>query len=508
MIKNQRKTGILLSYITLVANSLVGIIYTPFMTSTLGKAEYGIYQLVASFSAYLMLVDFGTGTTVTRYLSKFRAEKDPRGEENFLAMMIIQTAVLSLIAVSVGCGLYFSLDAMFTESLSVTELITFKKLFVLMIANVGVSLFDHVWQGICTADERFVYTNGMKLIRIFLRMGLITVLLLSGMGSIALLLVDLSLSVIFLALDILVAFRVVKVRIHFYCFDKPLFKETFLFASFILLQALINQLTTNAPKTVLGILMNPEAVAVYAVAMQIFVIYNTLSSTVSSVFLPKATRMVYSGADNTQLTDFVIIPGRFQFMILGIALAGFTLLGQDFILLWMSEEYRSAWLIALIVMVSSTIELVESVTTSIVLAKNKNGFRTGVMACISVLCVLLSVWLISAIGELGAPIATAVAYVVGYIIVLNIYYQKVIGLQVIRMFKEIFKGILPAVLLSLLLTIPIHLWLNTVSWTNFLLKAMYMIVVYVGCMLLFGMNASEKQTVRNLLSKICGKGNK
>ena len=502
MIKNQRKIGVLLSYITLAANSVVGIIFTPFMTSTLGKAEYGIYQLVASFSAYLMLVDFGTGTTITRYLSKFRAQQDKEGEENFLAMMTVQTAILSLVAVIGGMVIYFNLDSMFAATLTVAELATAKKLFLLMIANVAVTLFNHVWRGITTADERFVYNNGVKLVRIFLRMGLITVLLLLGFGSVSLILVDLSLSIFFLLLNMFMALRVVRARIKFHFFDTFLFKETFLFSSFILLQALINQLNTNAPKTILGMLLSPEAVAVYAVAMQIFVIYNSLSSTVSSVFLPKATRMVFSDADEIKLTDFVITPGRLQFMVLGIALAGFSVLGQDFILLWMGEEYKLAWLITLIVMVPSTIELIENVAVSIVLAKNKNGFRTGVLAGISLLNILISVVLIKMIGELGAPIATAITYVLGYIIVLNIYYKKVIGLQVGRMFKEIFKGTLPALLVTAIATVPVHLWLNQRSWIIFGVKAIYMLAIYTVCMLLFGMNPSEKQLVKNLLRKL------
>lgn len=502
MIKNQRKIGVILSYITLIANSAVGIIYTPFMTSTLGKAEYGIYQLVASFSAYLMLVDFGTGTTIARYLSKFRAQKDEKGEENFLAMMTVQTAILSFLAILGGVVIYFSLDTMFSSSLSSSELITAKKLFVLMIANVAVTLFSHVWRGITTADERFVYNNGTKLIRIFLRMGLITVLLLLGMGSVALILVDLSLSVTFLFLDMFMALKITKARIHFHYFDASLFKETFLFSCFILLQALINQLNTNAPKTILGIMLRPEAVAVYAVAMQIFVIYNSLSSTVSSVFLPKATRMVFSDADERKLTDFVIAPGRLQFMVLGIALAGFSILGQDFIHLWMGEEYKTAWLITIIVMVPSTIELVENVAVSIVLAKNKNGFRTGVLAGISLLNILCSVVLIKAVGELGAPIATAITYVLGYIIVLNVYYKKVIGLQIGRMFREIFRGTFPALLVTVVATIPIHLLLNERSWLIFVIKAIYMLAIYAVCMLSFGMNTAEKQMVKNLLRKL------
>ena len=54
---NQLKAGALLSYVLLGLNTLIGLLYTPFLLRMLGKSEYGLYSLAASVIAYLTVLD-------------------------------------------------------------------------------------------------------------------------------------------------------------------------------------------------------------------------------------------------------------------------------------------------------------------------------------------------------------------------------------------------------------------------------------------------------------------
>ena len=44
---NQLKAGIILNYILIFVNILVGLLYTPYMLEMMGQSEYGLYSLVA-----------------------------------------------------------------------------------------------------------------------------------------------------------------------------------------------------------------------------------------------------------------------------------------------------------------------------------------------------------------------------------------------------------------------------------------------------------------------------
>lgn len=73
---NQRKMGAVLSYVSIIASTLVGLLYTPFLISKLGQNEYGLYSLVSSIIGYLTVLDLGFGNAIIFYTAKYRATND------------------------------------------------------------------------------------------------------------------------------------------------------------------------------------------------------------------------------------------------------------------------------------------------------------------------------------------------------------------------------------------------------------------------------------------------
>ena len=61
-----RKQGVILSYILMIFEVLSTLLITPFLIRTLGQAEYGVYKLSASITAYLLLLDLGVGNAIIR----------------------------------------------------------------------------------------------------------------------------------------------------------------------------------------------------------------------------------------------------------------------------------------------------------------------------------------------------------------------------------------------------------------------------------------------------------
>ena len=58
MKSNQIKIGAILSYAIIIVNMIIGVIYTPILTSQLGQSEYGLYSLISSVISYLTILDF------------------------------------------------------------------------------------------------------------------------------------------------------------------------------------------------------------------------------------------------------------------------------------------------------------------------------------------------------------------------------------------------------------------------------------------------------------------
>ena len=99
---NQLKAGVVLSYIAIALNNIVGLLYTPFMLRMMGQNEYGLYSLVASIVAYLTVLDLGFGNAIIRYTAKFRTEGKVKEQYEMFGMFILLYSGIGLIAFCIG----------------------------------------------------------------------------------------------------------------------------------------------------------------------------------------------------------------------------------------------------------------------------------------------------------------------------------------------------------------------------------------------------------------------
>jgi O-antigen/teichoic acid export membrane protein len=122
----------------------------------------------------------------------------------------------------------------------------------------------------------------------------------------------------------------------------------------------------------------------------------------------------------------------------------------------------------------------------------------------AVLNLVVSILLVQRIGFWGAAIGTAASLLLGHGVLMNIYYAKTFHMEVLRMFREIFAGILPSGLLASLVCLPLALFLpDTVLW--FVLKCCFFVLIYALLLFVFGLNSSEKSFFRSIFRKFLPK---
>jgi O-antigen/teichoic acid export membrane protein len=223
-------------------------------------------------------------------------------------------------------------------------------------------------------------------------------------------------------------------------------------------------------------------------------------SVLVNLYLPKATRLVTQNCTGEGLTDFVIGPGRVQAVLAIGIVAAFALFGKDFIALWIGEKYENAYYVALMLMIPATLPLVQNVCQSILDAQLRRLFSSVVLVVMAILNVMISVILVQPLGFWGAAVGTVVSLLVGHGLLMNIYYHKVIGLNVPRMFREIFAGILPAAVVSGLCCLPLVFLLDS-SFLAFAVKCIVFVVLYAAALWLIGLNKTEKAMVKKMMKR-------
>ena len=105
------------------------------------------------------------------------------------------------------------------------------------------------------------------------------------------------------------------------------------------------------------------------------------------------------------------------------------------------------------------------------------------------------------IGAIAACIGTAIGLICANIIAMNIYYYKVLKLNVFRIFKNIFERTWLCCALSSFVLYISNLFVCG-NWIAWLIKVAIFCIIYAITLVLYGLNDTEKNV---LLGKIRGK---
>lgn len=491
---NQRKAGVILSYLLTVTNAVVGFIYIPMLIYFLGQDEYGLYQLLGSFLVYLGLFDFGLGKTVTRYYSKYLALKDEKGKENLLAISTIIFSGLSLLLLLVGSILYFYLEEIFKNSLSYSEIIVAKKMYIVILITATFTILTTIFNSIITSFEKFVFLKGLSILQIVIRPVIVLAVFSIEASAFILVIVQAAINIFGILTMMYYSFKKLNVRIKLHYWDKPLLKELVRFSFFIFITAVMDQIFWRSDQVILGIIVGTASVAVYSIGSQIVMYYMNLSTAMSGVFLPNITKKVTQNASNKELTDTFIRIGRLQYILLGAVLIGFILFGKEFIIMWVGEKFALSYYITLIIIIPFTIDLIQNIGLAILQAKNMYGFRALTFLGMAILNVAISIPLAIYYGGIGTAVATGISFFIGNGIIMNIYYYKKVGLDIIKFWKEIFKLSIP-----MIIPFVIGYFIDKITLgpevLSLLFKLFLFVIVYIIVAWRLSMNRYEKDLI-------------
>lgn len=494
---SQLKKGAILSYITIFLTNIVGLILTPFIITKLGDAEYGLYTLIGAFVGYISVLDLGLNNTIIRFVAKYRAEKNKEGEENFLAITMLIYIVISLVVVLSGVVMYYNLGTVFSNSLTLSELGKAKVMFVILIFNLAITLPGGAFTAICSGYEHFVYPRAINIGRYVVRSAMVVALLIAGGDAIGLVILDTIMNLLVIFFNGFYVLKKLKVVFKLHRFELFLVKEIFSYSIWIFVFALVNQFQWKVGQVVLGSLTDTTTVAIYAVGIMLGTYYGAFSTAVSSVFLPRATKMIVNESSSEDLTLMMIKIGRISFLILLLILGGFILFGEDFVNLWVGNEYKDSWFIALIIMLAYTVALVQSFAHLILEAKSKFSFKAIVYIFFLSLGTLLGAFLVKDYGVKGMVIGTTIGWVVSQII-MNYYYYRVIKLKIGLFFLKLSHKIIPTFILIMVLGYLIT-FITIDGWMGLILKVVCFLIIYSLLIYHLGTNKSEKEIIKNVL---------
>lgn len=507
--RNQLSSGVILSYLSNAVQILVTVFYMPLMLKLLGKSEYGIYQMAYSTISYLTLFTFGFSSAYIKFYAT--SVILPNGREEVARLnglfLSIFTALGGLVLL-VGSILSANSDAVLGGKLTREELDTAKILMWIFVFNAFFHFPQIVFNNYIIAKERFICLQTINLLSIILNPVMTFPLLLMGFRSVGMAVILLLISAGKLLVSIWYCFKKLDIQFSFRKIPFSLLSSVFVFSFYLFLDTLASMVNISLDRYLLGKLVGSAAVAVYAVGGQINTLYVNLSSAISSVFVPRVNKLVAANADNGVLSGLFVKVGKLQYAVLLLVLSGFILFGQRFILLWVGKGYEAAFAVAVVLMASYTVDLIQNIAIQIQRAKGLQKYRSRFMFLNAILNVIITLILIRRYQEFGAALGTAIANIIGAGIFMNWFYAKRVGLDVRGFWIEILymsRACIPLIVFGVL----IHSTLMRCSFVLYLLFGIAFIALYCLSVCFLGLRSQERaivlKTIRSKLHRRAGK---
>lgn len=498
-----RKSGVILSYVLMVLEVLSTLLLTPFIIRTLGQAEYGVYKLVASINAYLLLLDLGIGNAIIRYVAMYRVEENKLKERQFVGVATLFYLGVAALAIILGCILILLFPTVFANGLSKSQIKLGQLLLFVTMLNSAVTLGSAAYNNILIAYEKFAVSRVASIVQIIIRIILTYVALLLGWGSVGIVLVNLIMTVIIRAFFVCYVFWSLKLRPKFKGIQLTFVKEIVKYSSLVLLQMIATQINSSVDQILIGSLVQASAVilAVYGVGTQIVQYFQSIGSSFTGVLMPGIVKLVEKKASPSDLTNEMIRVGRLVFMALSLIWCGFLVFGREFILLWAGADNSDAYFVASILMFAYIFTLTESIGSQILWAINEHKEQAVLKIVIVLLNILLTILLIQWSPLFGATIGTFISLILGDVVVMNVIFKKKLKLNLLDYYKGLFNGIISCLFIATIVAVLVQ-WCMPQGWIWLCIKIVIIVTVYAITMLKFGMTPYEKCLCKSLIIKI------
>lgn len=486
---NQIKIGAILSYLSIGINIIAGLVYTPWMVDTIGKSDYGLYTLSNSLIT-LFLVDLGLSSAVSRYVAKYRAEGRQDKVNNFLGAVYKLYLIIDAVIFIALIIIYFCIDSIYVK-LTPAELGKFKVVY-LISASFAVINFPFVtFNGILNSYEEFVHLKLADVIYRILLVALTVITLLLGGRLYGLVVVHAIVGLIIIVYKWIVVKKRIKLRVNWKYSDFSLYKDIFGFSIWVTISSLAQRLVFNITPSILGAVASSATIAVFGIVTTIEGYTYTITTAINGMFMAKISRIYECGGEQDELMPLMLSVGKFQYAINGLIVAGFAVIGKEFINLWIGSTYLDAYYGILLVIIPGLFFNSMQIANTAMIVRKKVNLQAWVNLGMGIVNIIMSIILSSYLGVIGACISISIAYMLRAMALLFIY-KRVLKIDMARFVINCYIRMGIPIIITIVLGYLMNSLFSNAGWLVFASKGLVIIGIYTAVTLLLGLNSEER----------------
>lgn len=473
------------------------LLVVPFMLGKLGDERFGVWAIVALFTSYTQLADFGMGLALTKVVAEFAAHQEWQRLNTalntvffFYLVIGLSLAALLLLGRNFLAGLAPHISpALMQEIAAVIGIAAFT-----FAANLTLGAFNSTLQGL----QRMDLTNLTALVNgIGLYLGIVVVLALGG-GLIGMALLSLALALAAGTFNALMTLRLAPgLRLHWRAFDAGYLRSVLRYSLNIQGGALTELLFDPFSKLVITRFLGVALVTQYEVGQRII---TQLRGLFAVAFLPLFPGVSHLNAQREAQTVQMIYErsSRYVFLLGWPAYLLLIITAPWLLTAWLGQGYMQAAFVMRLMTCGWFISLVAFPPYMILQALGQAHLCLRAHLVQGLTNLALAVLLVGPFGFVGVTVAAFAALVIGSSLVLVAFAQTMqlsaAGLIRLAPWRAVGLALLSGAGLYLaLLRLP-QITLLTLA----LLAAGYGIA-YVGLLLAQGLvSQSDRNLIRSL----------
>jgi O-antigen/teichoic acid export membrane protein len=393
------------TWFSLGVNVVVSIILTPLILHHLGDEAYGLWALVFSFAGYFNIFDFGLGSAVIRYVSRFYAIRDYENLTRYVNTILFVFTCIAVFLTVVTLTVAWYVPSIFHISPALQT--TARLLFVMVGCMFALQFIGDVFLGILGGIQEFWWEYSIKAIGGVLRLVLIAAVLERGLGLLSISIVAVGLSVASYISFIFIAHH--RLPLHFFpkFSNVAILKEILGYSTTTFSSVMASGLTSTAGNTIIGVFLNAAAITPFAIATKFIQYVNRVIQSSSQIFTPMSSHFEATG-ELGRLRRVFILGNRSCAFIAFPACIGMLMLGKSAISVWVGSKY--AWSFGLLVLLAIpyTLQFAQLASPKVLYGIAKHLTLGWVRLTEAGANIVLSVILLHYYGIWGVALGTAI----------------------------------------------------------------------------------------------------
>jgi O-antigen/teichoic acid export membrane protein len=485
---------------TALAASLV---FMPMLIRSFGRADFGLFVLASSISAYASLVDFGVGTSLVRNVAEHSAAGDREKLSKYISTSLVFYIGAGLLVALVLVALAFTAGGIFKVTPGEAGLL---RNMLLVVAVASLWTWPASTGGLVLGGlQLYTLSARTAVVAAVANVGVILGVLATHQGPLALLIGQTAVVTAAAGANVLLARRAVgDVRVHVNRADLSVFRNIISFSwVMFVLQVCTVIIYQQTDRIVLGVFLGASAITLYESAgkMQGLVIQITQFAT--SAVLPFATQL--DAEKRASSIETLFYRGTKYVMALVIpVVAGLMLFARPIITQWLGQDFAPQALAAQILLSYQLLGAGAVIGESVLVSRGHARRRLfNSVFVVTLGNLVLSIVLVQRIGILGVVIGTAVPWFVDYPWRLRVALTEV-GVS----FRDWLKHSAGPVYVSLLATIAVAVAAYQTPLVDSLLGLGLAMALAVGAswaaLAAFFLTPVEKSELRGVIARISG----